>query len=246
MMDSTVNYNIKIFKNTDELSEHFAKVLQQEVKLKKGKFSLALSGGSTPRYLYAYLAAHYATGIQWNKINIFWGDERCVPPGDEQSNFRMADESLLSKIVIPEENIFRIKGENNPNEEAERYSKVIKNNLPVENELPVFDMVLLGLGEDGHTASIFPDQMHLLNEEKLCSLAVDSTTGQNRVTLTGKIINNASNIIFIVTGKNKSGVAADIIRDNKAAEKYPAYFIKGNNSLYWYLDTHAAALLQDI
>jgi 6-phosphogluconolactonase len=235
-----VNYNIKVFDNLDELSEEFARFLQNEVTPAKEKFSLVLSGGSTPKHLFTYLSTNYKIKIKWDKVNLFWGDERCVPPEDEQSNFRLANQSLISNISIPRENIFRIQGENDPVKEENRYSEIIKRNVPMKYNYPVFDLIILGLGEDGHTASLFPDQLHLLTEEKICSVAIHPASGQKRITLTGKAINNARNIIFIVTGKNKKQVVDEIFNNKEAAKQYPASFINPvNGNLYWYLDKHA-------
>ncbi|MEO8232203.1 MAG: 6-phosphogluconolactonase [Ignavibacteriota bacterium] len=239
-----MNYNFKIFSSLDELSEYFSNYLSNQVDLSNDKFNLVLSGGSTPKYIFQYLASYFKEKIDWNKINIFWGDERCVPPDNLESNFKMADESLLSKINIPEKNIFRIKGEEKPEKEAERYSKVIEQNIPLKNSKPRFDLIMLGLGEDGHTASIFPDQLSLLEEENICSVSVHPVTKQNRITLTGKVINNAKNIVFIATGKNKGKIVSEILNNKNHNKKYPADFIKTiNGNMIWLLDESATSLL---
>ncbi|MFN3695224.1 MAG: 6-phosphogluconolactonase [Ignavibacterium sp.] len=240
-----MNYDLKIFHSLIELSEYFAKKLNNQVDFTNSKYNLALSGGSTPKYIYKYLAENFSEKIEWSKINFFWGDERCIPPTDDESNYKTAYDNLLSKISIPEENIFRIKGENNPEAEAKSYSEKIRVELPQQNQLPQFDLIMLGLGEDGHTASIFPDQMNLLNENKICSVAIHPTTKQKRITLTGKVINNARNVVFIVTGKNKSKIVDDLLNHKQDSKKYPASFIKPvNGSLFWLLDIDAAGLLK--
>ena len=239
-----MSYNFKIFKNLDELSEYFSIYLSNQVDLSNDKFNLVLSGGSTPKSIFQHLAAYFKEKIDWNKINIFWGDERCVPPNSAESNYKMANESLLSKINIPEKNIFRIKGEENPDEEAERYSKVIEQNVLLKNSKPRFDLIMLGLGEDGHTASIFPDQHSLLEAENICSVSVHPVTKQNRITLTGKVINNAKNIVFIATGKNKSKIVSEMLNNKDQRKKYPADFIKPEDgNMIWLLDESAASLL---
>jgi 6-phosphogluconolactonase len=177
---------LKIFDSADELSQYFADFLREDLNHKKGKYSLALSGGSTPKQVFNFIAEKYKPPIQWERIDIYWGDERCVLPDDPESNYKMADDYLLSKIPLPGQNIYRIRGEDNPETEAERYSGVIKNNL---TEKPVFDLIMLGLGEDGHTASIFPDQMNLLTDKSICSTAIHPDSGQKRITLTGTTIN---------------------------------------------------------
>lgn len=244
-MEFIVNYDIQIFNSVDELSEYFAVFLKDKVNSADRKFSIALSGGNTPKHIFQFLAQNYKTKIYWDKINFFWGDERCVPPIDDESNYKLAYDNLLSKISVPGKNIFRIKGEDDPEIEAKRYSSVIQKNLSHQNNFPAFDLIILGLGEDGHTASIFPDQINLINDKKICSIAVHPFTKQKRITLTGKTINNAYNIIFIVTGKNKSKIINDILNNKIESNKYPASFIKPlNGKLIWLLDNEAASLLR--
>jgi len=244
-MEFIVNYDLKIFQTLNELSIQFAEILKNEVSLAKNNFNLVLSGGSTPKYIFNYLSANHKTTIEWNKINFFWGDERCVPPDNEESNYKMAYETLLSKVPVSKENIFRIKGEYKPDDEAKRYSDLITSKVNLKNGLPQFDLIILGLGEDGHTASIFPDQIQLINDEKICSIAVHPETKQKRITLTGSVINNARNVVFIVTGKNKSKVVDDILNHKQDSKKYPASFIKPlNGKLFWLLDKEAASLLK--
>lgn len=244
-MEFIVNYKIQISKSIDELSEYFAQLLIDRVNNKKNDFHIALSGGSTPKSIFEYLAAHHQNTIHWNKVKFYWGDERCVPPTDSESNYKMADENLLSKVSIPKENIFRIKGESDPNEEAIRYSQLIKDNLKLINDTPIFDLIMLGLGEDGHTASIFPNHINLLQSDNICEVAIHPSSGQKRITLTGKTINNAHNIIFIVTGKNKSKIINDILNNKIESKNYPASFIKPmNGKLIWLLDNEAASLLK--
>ena len=245
MMEFIVNYDLNIFNNLDELSEYFAEVLGSLVNAAKEKFNLALSGGSTPKYIFKYLAAHDKTKVRWGKINVFWGDERCVPPIDNESNYKMAYETLLSKVPIIKENIFRIKGEANPLDEAIRYSNLLRAKVIVENNFPRFDFIMLGLGEDGHIASIFPNQMNLLASDKICQVAIHPESKQKRVTLTGEVINNARNVAFIVTGKAKSKIVNEILNKNINATKYPAGFINPiDGNLIWLLDEDAASLLK--
>ena len=195
-----------------------------------------------PKGIFEYLAAHHQNTIGWHKVKFFWGDERCVPPTDSESNYKMAYESLLSRLQIPASNIFRIRGENDPQNEATEYSEIVKKQLPQTNKIPKFDLIMLGLGEDGHTASIFPNQKSLLESEKIYASAVHPETGQKRITLTGKVINNASTIVFIVTGNNKAKVVDEIINQKDNYKNYPASFILPHNGeLYWLLDKSAAS-----
>ncbi|MCH7724391.1 MAG: 6-phosphogluconolactonase [Bacteroidetes bacterium] len=240
--------SIKIFPTVETLAKTFAELLKQNVDKTDDNdfYSIALSGGSTPNKIFRYLSENFVDKINWKKIKIFFGDERCVPPDNEDSNYRMANESLLKNISIPKENIFRIKGENNPVKEAERYEEVLKSNLPSLNGIPQFDLILLGLGEDGHTASIFPNQVNLFYSARLCEVAVHPQTKQKRITLTGKIINNAKLVVFIVTGKNKANVLSKIMDVNKSKSVYPASFVNPKNGkLTWFLDLEASKMFDN-
>jgi len=240
--------SIKIFPTVEKLAESFAELLQQNVEKTDDNdfYSIALSGGSTPNKIFRYLSENFDDKINWAKIKIFFGDERCVPPDDEESNYRMANESLLKNISIPKENIFRIKGENNPAKEASRYEEVLKSNLPSLKGIPQFDLILLGLGEDGHTASIFPNQLNLFYSARLCEVAVHPQTKQKRITLTGKIINNAKHVLFLVTGKNKASVLSKIIDVNISKSVYPASLVNPKNGkLNWFLDLEASKMFDN-
>ncbi len=241
-MEFIVNYKIQISESVEKLSEQFAQLLIEKVNNCKDGFNIALSGGSTPKNVFEYLAAHHQNTIGWHKVKFFWGDERCVPPTDFESNYKMAYESLLSRLQIPASNIFRIRGENDPQNESTEYSDIVKKQLTQINNIPIFDLIMLGLGEDGHTASIFPNQKSLLESEQIYASAVHPETGQKRITLTGKLINNAFTIVFIVTGKNKAQVVDEIINQKDNYKNYPASFILPHNGeLYWLLDKSAAS-----
>jgi len=149
---------------------------------------------------------------------------------------------LISKISIPKENIHRIRGEANPEEEAIRYSKEMEDTLNSRGKDPVFDIIILGLGEDGHTASIFPDQLELFEDENCCAVASHPLTRQKRITITGNVLNNANQIFFLVTGENKAMRVSEIMNDNEAAKLLPAYYISPTNGeLIWFLDEEAAS-----
>lgn len=205
----------------------------------KTHFTVALSGGSTPKILFRHLAEHYRERIPWERVHFFWGDERCVPPGDPESNFKMTDEALFQHISIPPENIHRIRGEAEPHAEAERYAADIQQFVPTENGWPAFDLVLLGIGGDGHTASIFPDQMELLDAETICAVATHPESGQRRITLTGHVINNARKVAFLVTGGSKRQVVREIRERAGAWESYPASHVQAAGELFWFLDEGA-------
>ena len=206
---------------------------------------IALSGGSTPKEVFKELAEHFKNKVDWSKVQFYWGDERCVPPDDEESNYKMANEYLFSKIEFPLANIQRIKGENEPAEEATRYSDLLEKNLPKFNMQPQFDLVILGVGDDGHTASIFPNQINLWNSKAYCEVAEHPETGQKRVTLTGNIINNAKEVAFLVTGANKAKKVLEIIEKEGNYNTYPASLVEPRSGgLNWFLDADAAKFIE--
>jgi len=235
-----VNSKIIISKYPAEFSEEFARILVDGLKSSGEYFHIALSGGSTPKLLYKFLAENYKSKIEWSKIKIFWGDERCVPPDDPESNYKMTRDSLLSEIEIPDKNVFRIEGENDPSEEAARYSGILARNIPQLNNLPEFDLVLLGLGEDGHTASIFSNSLQLFESKNLCVAAEHPGTHQKRITITGPVINNAKQVVFLATGSGKSSVVDIIINKKNGFDKLPAAYVNPHHGdLIWLLDDDA-------
>ncbi len=206
------------------------------------QFNIALSGGNSPKGLFDKLSKKYAGTIPWERIHFWWGDERCVPPTDEESNYKMTKDHLLSKIPIPDDNIHRIKGEAEPETEAESYSSQITKQLNERGGHPVFDLIILGLGDDGHTASVFPNQLGILISDKICSVANHPVTGQKRITLTGRVLNNANRVFFLVVGENKAGRISEIMNDARVAKLLPAYHIQPEvGELIWFLDEAAAS-----
>ena len=193
------------------------RILQMASEQSDGrKINIALSGGSTPALMFRLWAEEFNTRTPWGRIRLFWVDERCVPPTDKESNYGMTFDHLISKINIPKENIIRIKGEENPEEEAQRYEAEVRSMVPDKDGFPEFDMVILGAGEDGHTSSIFPGQEHLLTTSQVYAVATHPKTGQQRIALTGQPIIHARRLIFLLTGKSKASVLADIIDQNDA------------------------------
>lgn len=203
-------------------------------------YSIAFSGGSTPELLYSLLGNEYSDAIPWQFIQLFWGDERCVPPESEESNFRLVQKHILDKVDIPHKNVHRIIGEDDPYLEVRRYSDEL-GILPLRDNLPVFDLQILGLGEDGHTASVFPGDLPLFTTRELCAVTVHPVSGQKRITLTGPVLNNSESIVFIVTGKGKADIAGKIINRENEFRKFPAGNIEPvYGSLDWYLDDDSA------
>lgn len=237
---------VKIFPSPCEMAIEFAAEMAGMIvnsgKLKR-LFRIALSGGSTPKLLFSVLGERFLHSVPWKFVHFFWGDERCVPPDNPESNFGMTKRIFLEKIKIPQANIHRIMGEKEPAEEAVRYSKEIKGFTSERGGLPVFDLIILGLGEDGHTASIFPGNNKLLNSEKICDIAIHPLSFQKRITITGNVINNAENVIFLVTGANKAKVVSEII-ESPGTVDYPAARIEPQPGiLQWYLDDAAAKMI---
>jgi 6-phosphogluconolactonase len=229
---------VEIFGDVAAMADRLAAFLSET---SGRRISLALSGGNTPRLIFDHLSQHHQT-LSWNRMDFYWGDERMVPPDHAESNFFMAKEHLFDRIRPAAGQIHRILGENDPEEESERYAAEIMNHVHLEHGMPSFDLILLGLGDDGHIASIFPDRMNLLLDERICRHVRHPETGQKRITLTGPVINNARKVVFLVTGRKKSGIVSEILLNKEIAKKYPAFYIKPENGdLYWLLD-HEASL----
>jgi 6-phosphogluconolactonase len=204
-----------------------------------GYCTLILSGGSTPAGIYKTLAESYKTTIDWTNVHFFWGDERTVPPDHEDSNYRMAYDSLLSKIPIPESNIYRIPAEQRPADAAALYEDTIASFFGTD-DLPVFDIILLGLGEDGHTASLFPDTGAVEEKDKLVQSVYVEKLNTHRITLSLPVINNARSVIFLVSGKSKAGVTEEILSGRN--KTYPAAQVQPTHGeLIWLLDQDANA-----
>lgn len=232
--------NIIVKKDKNSIASHFAEFLKKDIVSKKGNYTIALSGGSTPKVLFEILAKDFSQSIPWDRVHLYWGDERCVPPDHEESNFLMTQKSLLGPLKLPKANIHRIKGEDDPKVEANRYAQEI--NQTVESSS--FDMVMLGMGEDGHTASIFPDRMEYLSDPNTCVVATHPESGQKRVSLTGTVINKAQKVCFLVTGENKAEKLKEIVHQTGQYESYPASFIMPQSGeLYWFVDHPAASKL---
>lgn len=209
--------------------------------------NISLSGGSTPIGLFDYLAKLPDKQINWDRTKYFWVDERCVPSNHEMSNFGNARDHFFSKITHNKQKIWkRIHGENIPDEEADWYGKILETKVMLKNNIPSFELIILGLGEDGHTASIFPHNIELWNDKQLCVVSKDLKTKTKRISITGKVINNAQHVIFLVTGKNKAGIVKEIIENREKLEDvYPAARVEPKfGNLYWFLDKEAASLLE--
>ena len=230
---------IKIFKDKAEVAAQFTTYLKELIVSHQGRLNIALSGGSTPKVVFDYLATHHQD-IDWSSTHLYWGDERCVPPTDKQSNYKMTVDHLLSKIDIPGSNIHRIQGEIDPSAAAIAYAKQLKTDLPEAAGVPQFDLVILGMGGDGHTASIFPHEIHLWDSADTCVVATHPESGQKRVSITGTVINQAKAVVFLVTGSDKKDMMAEIHGKVPAQQEYPAAKVKpASGKLIWFLDQQA-------
>lgn len=242
----SINTEVRIFSTPQNLFKAVAnEIMNLTTQSNQSAFHVALPGGNTPRELFTILAKEFSGSIPWKRVHFWWGDERCVPPEDQQSNYKMARDVLFTLPEIQDEQIHRIRGEEDPSSEADRYSSEIEKWLNRRGNDPVFDLVILGLGEDGHTASIFPDQIELFEDPRSCAPTVHPITGQPRITLTGRVLNNASRIFFLVTGESKAQRVSEIMNDDEAAKLLPAYYISPKNGiLVWFLDDEAAARIK--
>lgn len=232
---------LKLSKTKQQTAEDFTDWLIGLIR-SNDTLHIALSGGSTPKIVFDELASRNLSKNEWQKVRLYWGDERCVPPGNAESNYKMTVEHLLSKIDIPEENIYRVRGENDPRQEAKRYSEVLKEKLPTVDGLSRFDLIILGMGDDGHTASIFPYEIGLWNADQLCEVAEHPETGQKRITITGRVINHAATVAFLVTGESKATKVGEIVDKRGSFNSYPATLVHPlNGNLFWFLDEAAAS-----
>jgi 6-phosphogluconolactonase len=253
---------VRIYRDPEELAQkaarRFARLADQYV-VGCGRFTVALSGGSTPRAMFSLLAAApFLDTVPWSSIYFFWGDERCVPPDHQDSNYRMASETLLSKVSAKPENIFRIPAEmEDPQRAAEEYATTLTRffltgrgatktgTAPLSN-LPRFDLVLLGMGPDGHTASLFPQTTALQAGETIAVANYVEKFKAHRITLTAATINNARNVTFVAAGKDKAESLAGVLEGSYQPGLYPSQLIHpSNGTLLWMVDEAAASLLAD-
>lgn len=239
-MDATIH----ISPNNQAVATAFADYLAQRIEAHNGDFHLSLSGGSTPKILFQLLADDYQDKIDWSRLHLYWGDERMVPHDDPESNYGEVKKLLLDHIDMPDGNVHPVPTAIDAQAAAEAYGMVLKHKLPQKNGLPVFDLIMLGMGDDGHTASIFPHQMELLTASSLCGVATHPSSGQQRVTLNGPILNAAKEVAFLVTGSNKTDRMGQILNRELGWKTFPAAHIQPTDgSLSWWLDDVAAAKL---
>jgi 6-phosphogluconolactonase len=207
-------------------------------------FSIALSGGSTPKILYELLAGEpYRSQIDWPRVEVYFVDERCVPPDHKDSNFRMANEALLSKVPLKPENVHRMRGEIDPEEAAIEYGRLLKQKVG-DSGAP--DVILLGMGEDGHTASLFPGTpaVNETHHRVVANYAEHSTTGKSwRLTMTAPFINRSPQVVVMVAGANKAETVRQVLEEDEDPQRYPIQLIRPvSGKLIWLMDAAAAGM----
>ncbi|HSL94596.1 MAG TPA: 6-phosphogluconolactonase [Thermoleophilia bacterium] len=241
---------IEILADGDALAGRAADLFAQaaqEAAAARGRFAVALSGGASPQSLYRLLARQQFTQkVPWRRVHLYWGDERCVPPDDPESNYGVAERLFIRHVPILRENVHRIRGEEGAGGAADAYEQELRalaaRERP-ESELPVFDLVLLGLGADGHTASLFPHSPALEEVERL-AVATEAPDGSPRVTVTFPVIGAARRVWFLVSGADKAGMVAEVLEGLRVPKAVPAQAVAPvKGSLTWLLDEAAAAEL---
>ncbi|HET6179173.1 MAG TPA: 6-phosphogluconolactonase [Candidatus Sulfotelmatobacter sp.] len=215
-----------------------------EAVAQRGRFTIALSGGSTPKSLFNLLATNARTTLPWDHMYFFWGDERHVPPTDPESNYRMADEAMLSKIPVAAGNVFRILAENpNADAAAADYEQALRKFFALEvGAAPRFDLILLGMGPDGHTASLFPNSAALQEKSRLVVANWVEKFKTHRLTFTLPVLNAARSVAFLVSGTDKASALKAVLQSDAPGEQYPAKLVQPTNgSLIWMVDRAAAS-----
>jgi 6-phosphogluconolactonase len=210
-----------------------------------GEFRLCLAGGSTPQATYELLASRFHHSIDWSEVQFFWGDERCVAPGDAASNFGMADRTMLSKLGLRSEQIHRMRGEDQPEQGASAYEAELRAVFGLATgSWPSFNLILLGLGENAHIASLFPHHPALHESERLAMAVEVDAPQRNRITLTAPVLNHAECVIFLVAGEAKAVAVKNTLEGPRNTDQFPAQLIAPDKGeVIWLLDRAAARLL---
>lgn len=242
-----MNSEVRIFNDLEFISRAAAHLFVEQAAQavsERNQFLVALNGGNTPTRLFQLLASDYREKINWNRTHIFWGDERCVPPDDKESSYGQARNILLNKILIPASNAHRVNTDLGPEAASKDYASALRRFAQPPLDWPRFDLVLLGLGEDGHTASLFPGSPIEATEPTLAVTANYQDRPAKRVTMTPLVFNSARLIIFMATGENKAVTLARVLSDNYQPEQLPAQRISPKDgALIWLVDKDAASKL---
>ena len=226
----------------------FARITSDAVRARDLCF-VALSGGSTPRGLYRALVQieSLRSQVSWDRLHFFWGDERHVPPDHADSNYRMAREALLASVPVAAEQIHRIRAEESDAAvAARRYEEEILATLPHDGAVPRFDLILLGLGTDGHTASLFPDTLALEEQRRLCVDNWVERLNTHRITMTFPLLNAARTVLFMASGQDKATIVREVLRPTHPDREFPAQRVRPDGELLWMLDRDAASALGDV
>ena len=236
---------VQVFPDLEALSHKAATLfvnLSGKYIASRGRFTVALSGGSTPRILYSLLSSDLYQGrVDWHHVHFFWADERCVPIENEESNFKLVFDLLLSKISVPHGNIHRIKVEEGPEKGAQDYEDRIREFFNTSG-FPVFDLIILGVGKNGHTASLFPGSIYLKGDTRLAIPVYVQEMKTHRITLTLPVLNNADHIVFLASGSAKADIITEVLGNRK--EQYPAGLVSPvHGNLIWMLDREASLKL---
>lgn len=243
------NFEIRILTTPQELFEVAAEEVVRaatEAVAQRGQFTIALSGGSTPKNLFNLLATNARSVFPWDRTYFFWSDERHVPPTDPESNYRMAEEIMLSKIPVNAGNVFRIAAENpDAAAVAEAYEQTLRKFFQLQpGQVPVFDLILLGMGPDGHTASLFPNTVGLQEKTRLVIANWVDKLKANRLTMTLPVLNSAREMAFLASGTDKAQVLRTVLEEDAPPEQYPAKLVRPSNGrLIWFVDRAAASQL---
>jgi 6-phosphogluconolactonase len=228
-------------------ADEFVRIAKEAIGT-RNRFTVALSGGSTPRGLYELLTTPaYQPQVDWSKIEFFWGDERSVPPDNKDSNYRMAREALLSKLPTADRQIHRLQAERADRDQAARdYQAEIAKvfGVPADGPPPAFDLILLGMGPCGHTASLFPHTTALKETKRWVVVNFVKKFDTDRVTFTTPLLNRAASVVFLVSGADKAAALAEVLEGPPNSDEYPSQLIKPAGQLLWLIDKAAAANLK--
>lgn len=241
--------HIAVYPDTNTLSQQAAQFivrLANESIVTRGRFSIALSGGSTPKVLYGLLGSEpYRDQIDWSKVDIFWSDERCVPPDSADSNYRMAREVLLSRVPLSPQQVHRMPADQPDRDAAaQAYTHEMRQSFGT-GDVPHFDLIQLGMGPEGHTASLFPHQSSLHEQQRLVMYVNVPKPPPPRLTFTPPILNAARHVLFLVTGAEKADAVQAVLEGDYNPEEYPAQIVRpASGEVVWMLDEAAAGKLK--
>ncbi|HZQ25371.1 MAG TPA: 6-phosphogluconolactonase [Terriglobales bacterium] len=247
----SASQEIHVFPTLEQLfqsaADEFVKQVKDAVR-KNGRFTVALSGGSTPKGLFALLASEYKDLLPWDKMYFFWGDERHVPPDHPESNYRMADEAMLSKLPHLAKNIFRVPAEKLDAAAAAReYEQTLRQFFRLQaDELPNFNLIMLGMGPDGHTASLFPYSAALQEKHRLVTENWVEKFDTFRITATVPVLNNADEIMFLISGADKAMALREVLEGSGTEQQYPAKLVQPTHgTVLWFIEQSAAGELSN-